>query len=354
MKTATPVLSNPPKPGDTITYNFSITNTGNTTLTGSQLTDALVGYTNATCGVTSLAPGPSTACSASYTITQADIDAGSVTNTATACATPPIGSAICDIDIKIVIVPQTSHISLTKTASPTTYTAAGQPINYTLVAKNDGNVTLSNVSISDPMLSVLVCTPPQPATLGPGGTLTCTGSYTTTSTDVTNGKVVNNATASGSGPQSSQVLATASQTVVYNGDTDGRRMTGGGSVFTGENGFPPGIRVTHGFELHCEAVTPNRLEINWDKGNNFHLTSLTSATCSDDPTITPNPPGAGFDTYVGSGTGVCNGLAAAATWTFTDAGEPGKNDTATINITGGCTLSVSGNLNSGNQQAHGQ
>ena len=130
------------------------------------------------------------------------------------------------------------------------------------------------------------------------------------------------------------------------------RMTGGGSVFT-----TLGNRVTHGFELHCDAeVGPNNLEINWLKGQNFHLESLTSATCTDDPNIAPPPPQAGFDTYVGTGVGRCNGVSGATiTFTLTDAGEPGKEDTATFEITGcpgGLTLSVSGNLKKGNHQAH--
>jgi hypothetical protein len=125
-------------------------------------------------------------------------------------------------------------------------------------------------------------------------------------------------------------------------------MTGGGSVFT-----PTGTRVTHGFELHCTPTDgPNNLQVNWDKGNHFHLEVLSSASCSDDPSISPTPPPAGFDTYRGKGTGRCNGLPASAEWTFTDAGEPGKNDTAKIQITGGCTLEVSGKLRSGNHQAH--
>jgi hypothetical protein len=133
------------------------------------------------------------------------------------------------------------------------------------------------------------------------------------------------------------------------------RMTGGGSVIdpTGT----PSTRVTHGFELNCDvSKTPNNLEVNWGKGNNFHLTSLTSATCTDDPNITPNPPAAGFDTYHGIGTGTLNGVAGAAIdFTFTDAGEPGKNDHATIVIKDSSStivLSVSGNLQNGNQQAH--
>jgi hypothetical protein len=135
------------------------------------------------------------------------------------------------------------------------------------------------------------------------------------------------------------------------GDGDGR-MTGGGSVFTSS-----GDRVTHGMELHCQATSvPNNLEVNWGKSNKFHLTTLTSATCSDNPAIAPNPPDASFDTLTGTGTGTYNGVAGATiTFTFTDAGEPGKNDTATMTIKkagGAIVLAVSGKLNNGNQQAH--
>jgi len=128
-------------------------------------------------------------------------------------------------------------------------------------------------------------------------------------------------------------------------------MTGGGSVFTKD-----GVRVTHGFELNCDRTqTPNNLEINWGKGNKFHLDTLVSATCIDDLAIEPNPPKAGFDTYRGTGTGEYNGVAGAtAKWIFTDAGEPGKDDTASIEISdaNGVILTVSGKLDRGNQQAH--
>ncbi len=130
------------------------------------------------------------------------------------------------------------------------------------------------------------------------------------------------------------------------------RMTGGGSVSDSSN-----KRITHGFTLQCDVTNgPNNLEVNWGKGNNFHLTSLTSALCTDDPTITSNPPAASFDTYNGTGTGKLNGVSGATiAFTFTDAGEPGKNDHATIVITSGTSttvLSVSGNLHNGNHQAH--
>jgi len=135
----------------------------------------------------------------------------------------------------------------------------------------------------------------------------------------------------------------------------GRRMTGGGSIFTPIEGVS--TRVTHGFELHCNKNDdPNRLEINWTANglaNNFHLLNLASASCTDDPAIVPNPPNSNFDTYVGTGTGTCNGLPASISFRLTDAGEPGTSDTAQYTISGACSLSTAIlPLTFGNQQAH--
>lgn len=129
-------------------------------------------------------------------------------------------------------------------------------------------------------------------------------------------------------------------------------MTGGGSTFEKD-----GTRVTHGFELQCNITkSPNNLEVNWDNGNKFHLDSLTKVACIDDKSIEPNPPKAGFDTYIGSGKGSYNGIeGASATWRFTDEGEPGNRDITEIRITdanGNVVLTVSGKLDKGNQQAH--
>ena len=72
---------------DVINYSFTVTNTGNVNLTGIAVSDADVD--NLTCGATTLAPGASTTCTATYTITQADVDAGGTENTATVTASSP-------------------------------------------------------------------------------------------------------------------------------------------------------------------------------------------------------------------------------------------------------------------------
>jgi len=131
------------------------------------------------------------------------------------------------------------------------------------------------------------------------------------------------------------------------------RMTGGGSVFKNS------LRITHGFEIHCDITdTPNTLEVNWADANNFHMDTLTSAVCSDDPAIDQKPPkSAGFDTFVGTGTGKLNGVAGATiSFTFVDAGEPGTSDTAAYVIkdqNGNTVLTVAATaLTKGNQQTH--
>lgn len=129
------------------------------------------------------------------------------------------------------------------------------------------------------------------------------------------------------------------------------RMTGGGNTL-----LEDGTKVTHGFVLNCNATEkPNNLQVNWGKGNKFHLENIIGATCSDDPDIEPNPPIAGFDTYEGVGNGRYNGMPATIKWKFTDAGEPGTSDLVEIEIKDDddiIVLSVIANLIKGNHQSH--
>ena len=89
--------------------------------------------------------------------------------------------------------------------------------------------------------------------------------------------------------------------------------------------------------------------------NKFVLKAYSSPlTCLDTP-ISEGQPNAGFDTIYGQGTGTLNGVSGATIrFTFTDAGEPGRADTAEFLITApnGSIAYDGGALDGGNHQAH--
>ncbi|MCF7569632.1 gliding motility-associated C-terminal domain-containing protein [Sabulilitoribacter arenilitoris] len=77
--------------GDSITYNFTVANTGNLTLTDVEITDPLLGSAPILVTPSTLMLGDIGTASADYMITQADIDAGEVTNQATVRGEAPGG-----------------------------------------------------------------------------------------------------------------------------------------------------------------------------------------------------------------------------------------------------------------------
>ncbi|MGH6770464.1 MAG: DUF7507 domain-containing protein [Xanthobacteraceae bacterium] len=91
--------------GQTISYSYSLTNTGNVSISAVSVTDDKVG--SVTCQSTTLATGASTTCSGAYVTTAADVTAGSITNTATATGTPAAGT----------LAPATAQATVTRVAS---------------------------------------------------------------------------------------------------------------------------------------------------------------------------------------------------------------------------------------------
>ena len=205
--------------GQTINYSYVIKNTGTVTLDGPfSISDNKLGTIN--CPTGSLEPNATVTCAASYAIQQSNLDAGSLQNTATASTIYNSDTITSNQAQATVVAVQNPAITLTKSANPITYSKAGDIIGYTLIAKNTGNVTLHDVSISDPKLGALTCTPAQPATLAPNASLTCAGSYTIQAGDIAvEGKVTNTGTTSGKGPQDQPVSATASATVKLSNQT---------------------------------------------------------------------------------------------------------------------------------------
>lgn len=196
------------KPGEVVTYSFVVANTGNVTLTDLTLKDSMFPG-GVTCPSTSLAVGKSVTCSISYTATQADIDAGSIKNTATATASQPDGTAVTSPPSQATVsISPAPALTVKKSSTPSTLTKAGEKVTYSFLVTNTGNVTMSNLAVNDsftaPALSsnmtAITC---EAKALGAGGTTTCLGTYTATQDDVNAGKIVNTATVSGTAPGTS-------------------------------------------------------------------------------------------------------------------------------------------------------
>ena len=96
--------------------------------------------------------GGTITCTASYTITQADLNAGSVTNVARASA----GGIESNQDTETVTAVQTKTLLLDKSASPASYDSVGDVISYSYLVTNTGNVALAGpVTVADDKATVV-------------------------------------------------------------------------------------------------------------------------------------------------------------------------------------------------------
>ena len=199
-------------PDTTLNFSFLVTNTGDVTLTGIVINDELPGLSSLLCPVTTLAPSATTTCTATYLTTQADLDAGHVTNSATATGTPPTGNPVTSPP-STVTVPggQLPGLTVVKTADQSSFATAGTTLGYSFLVTNTGNVTLSSITVDDELPGVTdpVC---PVTTLAPSATTTCTASYVTTQADIDAGHVTNTATVTGL-PPSGTLLRSAPSTV---------------------------------------------------------------------------------------------------------------------------------------------
>ncbi|MBB3236294.1 putative repeat protein (TIGR01451 family) [Phyllobacterium endophyticum] len=200
------------KAGDTITYTFKVENTGNVTLTGVKITDDKLGKLPAfTIGT--LATGVKTV-TAVYKLTEADVAAGKVENTATVTGTPPPGSpplpepkpstATTGIPLPGLMVK--------KTAGVPTGNRLGDKITYTFKVKNTGNVTLKDVVLDEPGLKI----EGQLLELSPGAedAASFTAVHEITQADLDKGRVDGAVIAAGTSPDKTRVASAPSATSV--------------------------------------------------------------------------------------------------------------------------------------------
>ncbi|PHQ27682.1 hypothetical protein CJ305_18825 [Leeuwenhoekiella nanhaiensis] len=205
--------------GETIVYTFTVTNTGNTTVSDISIDDAKLALADLVIEPSTLAPGESGVATATYTITQADIDAKSVSNTAIATGTDPFENEVTDVsdngdettdddgngdptdDPTVTDLPALSSLSAEKSVTfsdenGNLATDAGETLIYTFTVTNTGNTTLYDVLIEDPLVEVTG----GPIDLAPGASdsSTFTAVYTITAADIANQQIINQALVSAS------------------------------------------------------------------------------------------------------------------------------------------------------------
>jgi uncharacterized repeat protein (TIGR01451 family) len=186
--------------GQKLTYTFVVDNSSAGPLSGITVTDSRLGRIS--CPSPTLARAATVTCTATYVTTAADLRAGSITNTATATATPETGPPLTSGPATVTVPSVVGAITLRKTAAPASYSASGQLLVFGFLVTNTSAVPMSAVAVPDtalPGLTPVTC--PQP-TLEPGASERCVATYRTTQRDVDRGYVFNVARARGNPPGS--------------------------------------------------------------------------------------------------------------------------------------------------------
>lgn len=191
--------------GQEVVYTFEVENTGNVTLSNIQLDDPLL---NKSINLvdTKLAPGEKTTGTATYIVTQDDLDNGGVTNTASATGEMPDGTPVDDEGRDELPSSQDPSITLTKEADRNDL-IVGEEIEYTFTFENTGNVSLYNVILTDELenlsdiryvlLNEEEIEDQNSLTLLPGDVVVAKATYVITQADLDQGQVVNLATVTG-------------------------------------------------------------------------------------------------------------------------------------------------------------
>ena len=197
------------KPGDTIQYTYLVTNIGNATLSSISVNDPTAGHvTCPTPAPPGLAPGAAETCTAdnTYTVTQDDVDAGGVSDTATASGIDLLGttSPASSGSLSVPAEPADPELSVAKHGTDTNPAdqndiRVGDTIDYSYQVTNTGDVTLTTVAVTDPTLGSVTCPALPPQGLAPGASITCTAdnAYTVTQADIDTGGASDEATATG-------------------------------------------------------------------------------------------------------------------------------------------------------------
>lgn len=272
------------KVGDDITWEITVTNTGNQTQENIQVTDLMSGTSGSavltagagvtingdgTATIASLAPQASAVITAVYTVQPSD--AGKELNNTAAVSVndekkdqdTPDKPVITEksgltVDKAVTYVGQTAVTNQANIPSA----MVGDTVSYQIQVKNTGNVALSDVVVSDTLwtanqnitvdgssAAVASNKTYTIATIAPGSSVTIDYTYTVTESDGTAGRIVNKATAKAAGDLAGEATATVSIsgmititpadiTIYMGGDNGYDAVVGGNGNTTSSNSMP--------------------------------------------------------------------------------------------------------------------
>ncbi|MEW6286230.1 MAG: ELWxxDGT repeat protein [Chloroflexota bacterium] len=208
--------------GQTIVFRYTVTNAGNTALSGPvTVTDTKVAAVSCPAVNTvgnlndSFDPTESLDCAGSYQITQADLNAGSVTSTATASA----GGITSNTVTTNVPMTLARVLALTVTASPTSYSNAVSSITLAYTIQNTGATALgpAQFTLRESRIGTINCGGAD-TTLAAGASFSCTSVYNIQDSDRALTQLTFTFEASGGGATTNQPFSvTVTNTTVSSG-----------------------------------------------------------------------------------------------------------------------------------------
>lgn len=266
--------------GDRLRYSFTVENRGTATLANITLNDPLVPVQGGP--LNSLPGGASNATTffAEYTLTQADMDRGQVTNAATGAATGPQGTVVTshsddpqntsDVDADgdglasdptITVLNAQPSLAVTKIATVDDggdgLANPGDVLNYVFTVTNTGTVTLSNITLSDPLVTVQG-DPIASLAVGETRDTHFTAQYTLTEADVAAAQVTNSASATAQAPNGDSVTGISddpSNFADVDGDGDGNPSDPTITTFT-VNQTPMGQEDSVSTQIDTPVILP--------------------------------------------------------------------------------------------------
>ncbi|SFJ29389.1 gliding motility-associated C-terminal domain-containing protein, partial [Olleya namhaensis] len=290
--------------GSEVTYTFTVTNTGTVSVDAITVTDVLLGG-----DITVIPSGDANTngvieptetwiyTANNYTVTQADVDAGIITNTVTVTGTEILGNTevtatdtyvIDENNTEVMFCTPTALINIVKTGvfnndNANECTEVDETITYTFTVTNTGTLSLENVVITDPLL-VNAATPVSVIyvsgdlnsndVLEPTETWIYTATYLVTQLDIDATEVVNTAT----------ITATA----ILNGET--ATATGQTTTDLIEDTTPPNVTTCAVLDetIECDGDNNALLADVWNEANITALENCATDACDNNVTVTSN------------------------------------------------------------------